>query len=209
MPTDEVSKRRDSNKQLLDQYSSAVCLRQAHDMDAAFNASLARIGMESDSFAAARVIAGLSDPTAVQDTIDRLNAAARARRQAFTPGAQLVLAAVLMRHWELLNPSCYRGGRAHKPPCDTNDFLCACRVAAADADTIIKDKFVPALDASIVRLQNVMEGLCHDLNKSEGKRDAKAGQWQQGLGTLTGPRTLGPITLALPYAACATSCRLC
>lgn len=54
--------------------------------------------------------------------------------------------------------------------------LCACRLAAADADAIIKDKFVPALNASIVRLQNMIEGLCHDLKKSEGKRDAKAGQ---------------------------------
>lgn len=49
-------------------------------------------------------------------------------------------------------------------------------MAAADADAIIRDKFVPALNASIVRLQNMIEGLCHDLKKSEGKRDAKAGQ---------------------------------
>lgn len=40
---------------------------------------------------------------------------------------------------------------------------------------MIRDKFEPALDASIVRLQNVMEGLCHDLKKQEGKRDANAG----------------------------------
>jgi len=51
-----------------------------------------------------------------------------------------------------------------------------CRVAAAQADSVIKDKFAPALDASIVRLQNVMEGLCHDLKKSDAKRDAKAGE---------------------------------
>jgi hypothetical protein len=50
------------------------------------------------------------------------------------------------------------------------------RTAAADADAIIKDKFAPALDASILRLQNVMEGLCFDLKRSEGKRDAKAGK---------------------------------
>lgn len=89
LPADEVSKRRDGNQQLLDQYSAAVCLRQAHDLDATVNASLARIGMESDSFAAARVIAGLTDPSvaAVQDTIDRLNAAAQASRQASMLGS--------------------------------------------------------------------------------------------------------------------------
>ena len=51
----------------------------------------------------------------------------------------------------------------------------ACSAAAAQAGAVIKDKFEPALDASIVRLQNVIEGLCHDLKKQEGKRDAKAG----------------------------------
>jgi hypothetical protein len=50
------------------------------------------------------------------------------------------------------------------------------RTASAEADAIIKDKFAPALDASIMRLQNVMEGLCFDLKRSEGKRDAKAGK---------------------------------
>lgn len=89
VPADEVSKCRDGNQQLLDQYSAAVSLRQAHDLDATVNASLARIGMESDSFAAARVIAGLTDPNvaAVHDTIDRLNAAAQASRQASMLGA--------------------------------------------------------------------------------------------------------------------------
>lgn len=55
--------------------------------------------------------------------------------------------------------------------------VCRCRVAAAQADVIIREKFAPALDASIVRLQNVMEGLCHDLRKSEAKRDAQAGEY--------------------------------
>jgi len=35
---------------------------------------------------------------------------------------------------------------------------------------------VPALNASIVRLQNVIEGACHDLRKAELKRDAQAGR---------------------------------
>jgi hypothetical protein len=50
------------------------------------------------------------------------------------------------------------------------------RIAAAEADAIIKDKFAPALDASILRLQNMMEGELYDLKEHEGKRDAKAGK---------------------------------
>lgn len=88
LPAEEVSKQRDGNQQLLDQYRAAVCSRQAHELDAAMNACMARIGMDSASFAAARVIAGLTDPrvAAVQETIDRLNAAAQASRQAYTLG---------------------------------------------------------------------------------------------------------------------------
>lgn len=59
--------------------------------------------------------------------------------------------------------------------------VCMCRAAAEQADAVIRDKFAPALDASIVRLQNLMEGLCHDLRKSEAKRDAKAGEHHQQL----------------------------
>lgn len=55
-----------------------------------------------------------------------------------------------------------------------------CSDAAAQANAVIRDKFTPVLDASIVRLQNVLEGLCHDLKKQEGKQDATAGGCANG-----------------------------
>lgn len=67
----------------------------------------------------------------------------------------------------------------------------ACSTAAAEAAGVIKDKFMPALDASILRQQNVMEGLYHDLKKSESKMDAQdAGgfkAWVEGGGRLHMP----------------------
>jgi len=46
-------------------------------------------------------------------------------------------------------------------------------VAAADA--VISQELHPAVKASITHLQNMMEGLCHDIKKQEAKRDASAG----------------------------------
>lgn len=54
-------------------------------------------------------------------------------------------------------------------------WLCTCRDTAANADAVVAEQFLPALDAGIIRLQNMMEGLCHDLKKKEQKRDATAG----------------------------------
>lgn len=79
---DEVGKRRDSNKQLLEQFSEAVRVRQGHDLQAALNASLARIGMQSSSVAVVHIMAGLMDPSVavLHDTMDKLCQSAQASR---------------------------------------------------------------------------------------------------------------------------------
>jgi hypothetical protein len=59
---DELNQPRDGNKKLLEQYSEAVLVRDAQQLAAALNSSLASIGMQSESMAAVRVMAGLTDP---------------------------------------------------------------------------------------------------------------------------------------------------
>eukprot|EP00775_Hariotina_reticulata_P000077 gene77-biopygen206 len=46
--------------------------------------------------------------------------------------------------------------------------------AVAAADAILTQELQPAMKASITHLQNMMEGLCHDIQKQEAKRDAPA-----------------------------------
>jgi hypothetical protein len=59
----EISQPRDGNKKLLEQYSEAVLVRDAQELTAALSSSLASIGMQSESMAAVRVMAGLTDPS--------------------------------------------------------------------------------------------------------------------------------------------------
>jgi hypothetical protein len=65
-----------------------------------------------------------------------------------------------------------------------------CRNAAANADAVVAQEFLPALDAGIIRLQNMIEGLCHDLKKKEQKRDAKAGAVVWGVQWCASPDVL-------------------
>jgi len=67
---------------LLDEYSEAVRVRQVHDLSAALNDSLARVGMQSSSFTAVHVMAGLMDPNVavLHDIIHKLSRSAQANR---------------------------------------------------------------------------------------------------------------------------------
>jgi len=79
---EEIGQRRDGNKKLLELYSEAVRVREAHDLAAALTSSLAQMGLESSSLAAVRVMAGLTDPSlaALHDGIDQLTQSARMNR---------------------------------------------------------------------------------------------------------------------------------
>jgi hypothetical protein len=70
----EVGTTRDSNKKLLEQYSAAVRLREAHDLRAAVTSSMAALGLETQRLAAVRIMAGLTDPSvaALHDITNKL-----------------------------------------------------------------------------------------------------------------------------------------
>jgi hypothetical protein len=70
----EIGASRDANKKLLEQYSSAVRAREAHDLRAALTSSMAALGLENQRLAAVRIMAGLTDPSvaALHDITNKL-----------------------------------------------------------------------------------------------------------------------------------------
>jgi hypothetical protein len=51
-----------------------------------------------------------------------------------------------------------------------------CRIQAAAAHQLIEQNFAPAVQASIARMQNMIESASYNLKKQEVKRAAVAGQ---------------------------------
>ena len=84
LPTGEVGTSRDGNKQLLEQYSAAVSLREAHDLRAAITSSMAALGLQTQRLTAVRIMAGLTDPrvAALHDITNKLCESAAASRWA-------------------------------------------------------------------------------------------------------------------------------